>query len=211
MSAMFGNQPIAPDRIALLRNLTDRQRVFPPRPQPVLQQVEEVFDAFATDYSQARSVFFDSVINGDESSLDGGRLNSFENYTVQRVTLLSEELIGAIQNPLLNRSGQKGGGHGAFGGRPFIVRRISAFPSQDMDLEQLQPNRRTLLVNLLLPLRDNTLSVGENFANQTEQITSISREAVPFIMLAQDNAIESARASVVNGAAVYRSLFSNRK
>ncbi len=81
----------------VVSGLSPRQQVLNARQQPVVAEVNQAFASFQSDYGQARSTYFASILNqAPGTSAVSGSVAAFTLYTTQRVELLAEQLISSF-------------------------------------------------------------------------------------------------------------------
>jgi hypothetical protein len=166
----------------LVGNLTPRHQVLNLRHRPVAAEVNLAFDQFQSDYGQARSTYFASILNqspaGDAVS---DATNAFKLYTTQRVGLLSQQIVSSFLQS--SRGTSKGGGGLSSVGQLAATQLI---------------NPRSINANgipngaLVQSLVKSIPTAGASASTQT------------LYSLSQDNAIELARVAVENRVNVLR-------
>jgi hypothetical protein len=159
----------------VVSGLQPRQQVLNARQQPVIAEVNQSFDSFANDYSQARATYFASIQNVANPST--ATTDAFRLYTQERVSLLAQQLIGSfLQSPQANARANG------------------------------QQSTLKLLINSKIIGPQNQAPAG---TLAKELVVSIpapgtSQATASLYSLTQDNAIEAARVSVINGVNVLK-------
>lgn len=153
----------------------------------VAAQVNDSFASFSRDFNATRGIYFASIqartapigqSPGMDNTDPAGDYASFQRYTRQRVNLLAQQLRNTFQQTSLYTNPKKGKG-----GDPLavIATRINK-PAETISAKQ--------------PFDDGTL--GKALFQSTPE-PNASPTAVALNALAEDNAIEAARISILNG------------
>lgn len=159
----------------LVSGLGPRHQVINGRQQPIVAQVNQAFDSFASDYGNARATYFASIMNVSNPST--ATTDAFRFYTKQRVSLLANEIISAfLESP-------QGAGRGH--GQPNTLKQL-------VSLKLITPQGKDRPGSLANALLTNIPPAGTSSA--TASLYSLS----------QDNAIESARVAILNGVSIFK-------
>ncbi len=177
------------------------------RPIPPLQRVGLAFDSFRADLDRSRTAAFavlgrrvpvDPAVPGmptlaETMALVAERtsaLRAFRGLVEQRTNELAQDVVRAVQGPLLAGAGKKGQGQAQAGVSGLVARRINGqaptTPGPVTPNTPFAPVRGTLLKALLDVL-------------PTANELPLSPESADLIADAQDDAIDAAQASVLNG------------
>src|SRR4051794_36610378 len=82
----------------VVSGLHPNHQVLNRQQQPVVAEVNQAFDSFKSDYSQARATYFASLLNNPTPS--AATTSAFTLYTEQRTSLLAQQLISSfLQSP----------------------------------------------------------------------------------------------------------------
>ena len=82
----------------VVSGLSPSSQVLNGRQQPLIAEINQVFDSFQSDYGAARSTYFASILNVPNP--DAATTNAFTLYTRQRVSLLAQQVISTfLQTP----------------------------------------------------------------------------------------------------------------
>jgi hypothetical protein len=139
----------------------------------VMAEINQAFDSFQNDYDQARATYFASMAN--QASPSTATSAAFTLYTTQRVALLGQQLINIfVQSPQ---------GTARAPGQPPPVKQLI---STKIIGPQGQHPKGSLAEALL----------------QTIPQPGTSAPTAALYTLSQDNAIETARVAVLNGATI---------
>jgi hypothetical protein len=161
----------------IVSGLTPGQQVLNRHQQPVIAEVNQAFDSFTNDFDQARATYFASILNVPNPSAATG---AFMEYTTQRVSLLSEQLISSI----LQSSQGTARPHGQMPSLQHLI-------TTKIIGGDLSPPRGQLISSL-------------NSITMTIPTGGPSAPTATLYSLSQDNAIESARTAVINGVNILR-------
>jgi hypothetical protein len=182
--------PAAPDRLeerVVLSHATTRgvsvvvsglyphQQVLNRHQQPVVAEVNQSFDSFKNEYSQARATYFASILNNPMPSQ--ATMSAFTLYTTQRVSLLSQQLISSfLQTPQ---------GTARAKGQPNTLKQL-------IMTKIIGPQGQTPPGSLAKSLLETIPQPGA------------SAPTASLFSLSQDNAIEAARVAVINGVNILK-------
>jgi hypothetical protein len=176
---VLSHSPVARGLSVVVSGLHPGQQVLNRRQQPIVAEVNQAFDQFKSDYAQARATYFAALGNTSAAS---DAHTAFQYYTVQRVSLLSQQIISSfLQTP-----------QGA-----------SRTPGQPTTL-------RLLVLNQIINpqrLNSDNLPTGQLVSSLLSSIPPMSGSAAQsqaLYSLSQDNAIEAARVTVINGVNIVK-------
>ena len=139
-------------------------------------EVNLAFDSFQNDYDQARATYFASIQN--QTTPSASTIAAFQLYTTQRVSLLAQQLVGIfVQSP-------QGTSHAP--GQPYAVQHLVSTKIIGTNVKHPQ---------------------GTLYQSLTQSIPQpgTSAPTSTLFTLTQDNAIETARTSVLNGVSIIKS------
>lgn len=136
----------------------------------IISEVNQAFDAFKSDYGQARATYFASILN--QATPGAGTINAFSFYTTQRVELLGQQLLSSFLQAPSQATRQLGMQNPI---KKLIATKIIGAQGQAPEGSLA----RSLYENIPVP----------GVSAPTESLYSLS----------QDIAVETARASVING------------
>ena len=188
--------------LLLLRELMDRrvEAVASRRPPTVTDGVNRAFDSFAADYTATRETFLAAVGTPKEGATPANitgtpEYAAFYQYTINRVNLLSNELINGsfVAAGGRRQSSSKHGRGGVQAQFPLVViRRISA---RDAPAATAMPQSSTI------PFAEGTL--GDSLVDGIPK-SQPSEASASLLNQAQDEAIQAARVAILNTINVAR-------
>lgn len=190
-------------RLAALRAQSAVVRAgAPKKTPPVVTRINQAFDAFVQDYSQARGAYLASLVSAEEPSGTPPVLETqvaFNNYTTNRVRLLGQQLSKALFHVAANNPSKQQHGETTVRFTSLVARKVSAAnPSPDTANGT--------------PFDDGTLGRALFAATPTATGNSASAQAANGLnVLAQDQAIATSRAAMINGFTFVKATAINGK
>jgi hypothetical protein len=167
------------------RNPAAIRQAAPKKTPPVVARINQAFDAFIQDYSQARGAYLASL--DAQSSGEPVTLDAFNNYTANRVRLLGQQLSKSFFHVAANNKSKQPHGESAVRFTALVGRKVSG------------PNTSPSTSNNT-PFADGTLGRALFAATPKAVGQSTSAQAANGLnVLAQDQAIATSRAAVING------------
>jgi hypothetical protein len=160
----------------LLQGLRRQPLFRAQRPASVASMVDLAFQSFQQEYRQVRATYLAAVQAGTAEQADK---DAFTNYTTQRVNLLAQQ----VTNSMLVYPKGATKGSGGTSALPLMVARINNPALAE------SPRQAGSMLNSLIA----------NIPGETASSTAIALNTI-----AQDNAIESARVSTLNGVTIVR-------
>ncbi len=159
----------------VVSGLSPSSQVLNGRQQPLIAEINQVFDSFQSDYGAARSTYFASILNVPNP--DAATTNAFTLYTRQRVSLLAQQVISTfLQTPQ---------GTVRAKGQPTVLQQL-------VSRKLINPTGQDPAGSLARSLLDSIPQPGTSSATAS------------LYSLTQDNAIESARVAVINGVNIVK-------
>lgn len=150
----------------------------------VVTQINASFDSFVADYTQTRGVYLSTLVPGTASAADPNGV-AFKNYTRYRIDLLGQQVTSSLLQSYAGISGNSHGQKGLWTDYTNIVQsRVNGPQMNKMATADPSFFRAGTMGRALI---DTTPPSGS-----TPAASSLDS-------LAQDQAIEAARVSVING------------
>jgi hypothetical protein len=164
----------------VVSGLHPNQQVLNRHQQSIVAEVNQAFDLFESDYSQARATFFAALGNAGAAS---DARTAFQPYTVQRVSLLAEQVISSfLQYPQ---------GAARTPGQPSTLNIL-------VMNQIINPQKAGSTPGVPAGLLINSLVYS------IPPSTESAPQSLALYSLSQDNAIEAARVTVINGVNIVR-------
>ncbi len=159
----------------VVSGLHPHQNVLNRQQTTVVAEVNQAFSSFQNDYDQARATYFASIAN--QSSVSTATTQAFTLYTEQRVSLLAQQLISSF----------------------LQYKSATAKPHGQASSLQVLINHRIIGIN-------GQATAGSLAQSLLATIppAGTSAPTATLYSLSQDNAIEAAQVSVLNGAGILR-------
>jgi hypothetical protein len=148
------------------------------RVQPIIALANQAFDSFQQDYTQTRAAYLATL-----PGANAGTNAAFQNYTQNRLELLAQQIISSV---LTSKSALAKNGS-AYVLPAMVARKINGVNTAS---------------GATVPYRAGTL--GAALWTSIPSSTSYSPQAAALDALSQDQAIQAARVSVINGLNVIR-------
>jgi hypothetical protein len=161
----------------VVSGLEPRQQVLSRGQQSIIGEVNQAFDSFTSDYDQARATYFASIQNVPSQAAVMQAVSAFTLYTKERVALLAQQLISSfIQSPQANAHGR----------------------GKDSTLK--------ILINTKIIGPANTMPDGSLVQELVKSIPqpSPSQATSALYTLTQDDAIQAARVTMINGVNILK-------
>jgi hypothetical protein len=161
----------------VVSGLEPRQQVLNRAQQPIIAEVNQAFDSFTADYDQARATYFASIQGTPSAAVAMQSTTAFTLYTKERVALLSQQMISSfLQSPQSNARA-----HG-------------------------QKSTLKLLIDTKIIGPGNTMPDGSLVQELVKSIPvpSTSLATSSLYTLTQDDAIQAARITMINGVNILR-------
>ncbi len=167
----------------VVSGLTPRQQVLNSRQLPIIAEVNQAFASFLNDYGQARAAYYASIVNQTQTSpatMDA--INAFRLYTTERVSLLAQQLISSFLQSTQGTSVSRG---------------------SNSTLKQLINSK---IINPASINAGNSLPNGVLIQSLVTSIPTAGASASTesLYTLSQNFAIQSAQASMINGANIIK-------
>jgi hypothetical protein len=185
------------DRVVLSRLSVRPAAVVAPKTPPVIARINAAFDSFTQDYTQTRAAYLAGLVTitgTDKTATDSlaALKTSFTNYTVNRVNLLGQQLNKSLFHVSINSS--KTNSHTS------ANLRFTSLVSRTVSGLQLKPNTTPPELDGGAPFRVGTMGASLVSAIPSAPGGGDQAKAQNGLnSLAQDQAIQAARAAVING------------